>query len=183
MVASARWRPWAWVRARSCMRTDRDDVAVGIRFNWGIKTGFNDRFVLALINGKDDYWRGFYQKEDGAVLMSDKARKNLLTEWQNREKDIITHHPYLGEKVEWGTKPHLSGYADGQVLERRYRRISPFSGSGGICWFWLPMTWIRKRQQEKTRLRKVAKAMRQLWNQGSEFRIWCILDWSMSDIL
>lgn len=45
-----------------------------------------DRFVLALINRKMITGKDFTKKEDGAVLMSDKARKNLLTEWQNRKK-------------------------------------------------------------------------------------------------
>ena len=65
-----------------------------------------DRFVLALINRKMITGKDFTKKEDGAVLMSDKARKNLLTEWQNRKKDVITH-PYLGEKVEWGMIPFV----------------------------------------------------------------------------
>ena len=50
--------------------------------------------------------KDFTAKEDGAVLLSDDARKRLLTEWQNKKKEIITH-PYLNEKVEWGMIPFI----------------------------------------------------------------------------
>lgn len=36
--------------------------------------------------------RDLQKKEDGAVVMDDATRKIVLTEWQNRKKDIITHH-------------------------------------------------------------------------------------------
>ena len=65
-----------------------------------------DRFVLSLINKKIVSGKNFTKKENGAVLMDDDLRKKLLTEWQNRKKDVITH-PYLGEKVEWGMVPYV----------------------------------------------------------------------------
>ena len=60
-----------------------------------------DRFVLTLINKKIITGKNFSVKENGAVLMDDELRKKVLTEWQNKKKEIITH-PYLKEKVEWG---------------------------------------------------------------------------------
>lgn len=65
-----------------------------------------DRFVLSLVNKKIVSGKNFTKKENGAVLMDDDLRKKLLTEWQNRKKDVITH-PYLGEKVEWGMVPYV----------------------------------------------------------------------------
>ena len=65
-----------------------------------------DRFVLSLVNKKIVSGKNFAKKENGAVLMDDDLRKKLLTEWQNRKKDVITH-PYLGEKVEWGMVPYV----------------------------------------------------------------------------
>lgn len=84
-----------------------------------------DRFVLALINRKMITGKDFTKKEDGAVLMSDKARKNLLTEWQNRKKDVITH-PYLGEKVEWGIIPFVQAMLMARFLRGDIDEYPPF---------------------------------------------------------
>ena len=84
-----------------------------------------DRFVLALINRKMISGKDFTKKEDGAVLMSDKARKNLLTEWQNRKKDVITH-PYLGEKVEWGMIPFVQAMLMARFLRGDIDEYPPF---------------------------------------------------------
>ena len=84
-----------------------------------------DRFVLALINRKMITGKDFTKKEDVAVLMSDKARKNLLREWQNRKKDVITH-PYLGEKVEWGMIPFVQAMLMARFLRGDIDEYPPF---------------------------------------------------------
>lgn len=75
-----------------------------------------DRFVLSLINKKIVTDKNFTKKENGAVLMDVDLRKKLLTEWQNKKKEVITH-PYLGEKVEWGMMPFVQA-----MLLARYLR-------------------------------------------------------------
>lgn len=65
-----------------------------------------DRFVLSLINKKMVSGKGFSVKENGAVLMDGDLRRRVLTEWQSRKKETITH-PYLNEKVEWGMVPYV----------------------------------------------------------------------------
>lgn len=75
-----------------------------------------DRFVLTLINKKIVTGKNFSVKENGAVLMGDELRKKVLTEWQNKKKEIITH-PYLKEKVEWGMVPYIQA-----MLLARYLR-------------------------------------------------------------
>ena len=75
-----------------------------------------DRFVLSLINKRIIKGKDFKKKENGAVLMSDDLRKKILTEWQNKKKEVITH-PYLKEKVEWGMVPHTQA-----MLLARYLR-------------------------------------------------------------
>ena len=75
-----------------------------------------DRFVLTLINKKIVTGKNFSVKENGAVLMDDELRKKVLTEWQNKKKEIITH-PYLKEKVEWGMVPYIQA-----MLLARYLR-------------------------------------------------------------
>lgn len=75
-----------------------------------------DRFVLTLINKKIVSGKNFSVKENGAVLMDDELRKKVLTEWQNKKKETITH-PYLKEKVEWGMVPYVQA-----MLLARYLR-------------------------------------------------------------
>lgn len=77
---------------------------------------FADRFVLTLINKKIVSGKNFSVKENGAVLMDDELRKKVLTEWQNKKKETITH-PYLKEKVEWGMVPYVQA-----MLLARYLR-------------------------------------------------------------
>lgn len=77
---------------------------------------FADRFVLTLINKRMVAKGDFRQKENGAVLMSDNARKTILTEWQKKKKETLTH-PFLKEKVEWGIVPYVQA-----MLLARYLR-------------------------------------------------------------
>ena len=77
---------------------------------------FADRFVLSLINKKIVSAKDFKKKENGAVLLTDDARKRVITEWQNRKKEVLTH-PYLKEKVEWGLVP----YVQAMLLARHLR--------------------------------------------------------------
>ena len=84
-----------------------------------------DRFVLTLINKKMITKKDFSKKEDGAVLINDTARRNLLTEWQNKKKEVITH-PYLGEKVEWGMVPFVQAMLLARYLRGDIDEYPPF---------------------------------------------------------
>lgn len=84
-----------------------------------------DRFVLTMINRKMVSSKDFTKKEDGAVLMRDDARKNLLTEWQNKKKEVIKH-PYLGEKVEWGLIPFVQAMLLARYLRGDIDEYPPF---------------------------------------------------------
>ena len=84
-----------------------------------------DRFVLTLINKKMITGKDFTKKEDGAVILSDKARKMLLTEWQNRKKEEIKH-PYLDEKVEWGMIPFVQAMLLARYLRGDIDEYPPF---------------------------------------------------------
>ena len=75
-----------------------------------------DRVVLSLINKKIISGKNFDKKENGAVLMDDELRRIVLTEWQNKKKETLTH-PYLKEKVEWGMVPYVQA-----MLLARYLR-------------------------------------------------------------
>ena len=60
-----------------------------------------DRVVLNLINREQVKANGFEKMENGAVLMSDETRKELIVEYQNRKQEEIMHI-YLNEKMPIG---------------------------------------------------------------------------------
>jgi len=75
-----------------------------------------DRLVLSLINRRQIQPKDFSDSAGGAVSMTDTARKTLLSTWQKRKQEEITH-PYLGEKCKIGLLPHLQA----QLLARHLR--------------------------------------------------------------
>lgn len=81
-----------------------------------LRPAIADRFVLYLINKRIVNSKNFIQKENGAVLLKDDARKIILAEWQNRKKEQI-EHPFLKEKIEWGLTP----FAQAMLLSRHLR--------------------------------------------------------------
>jgi CRISPR-associated protein Cas1 len=84
-----------------------------------------DRFVLTLINTRRIDGGGFIQKENGAVLMSDETRKAVLTAWQQKKQEIITH-PLLGEKIEWGLVPYSQALLLARYLRGDMDAYPPF---------------------------------------------------------
>jgi len=75
-----------------------------------------DRLALSLINRRQIRARDFETREGGAVMLSDEARKTVLTAWQERKKDERLH-PFLEEKAPLGLVPYLQA----QMLTRHLR--------------------------------------------------------------
>ncbi|KZO00176.1 type I-C CRISPR-associated endonuclease Cas1c [Pseudobacillus badius] len=86
---------------------------------------YADRFVLSLINKKVVNKNDFYKKENGAVLMTDEARKKFLSAWQNKKQEKITH-PYIGEKISWGLVPHVQALLLARYLRDDLDEYPPF---------------------------------------------------------
>ncbi|RSK26548.1 type I-C CRISPR-associated endonuclease Cas1 [Bacillus sp. HMF5848] len=86
---------------------------------------YADRFVLSLINKKVMNKDDFFIKENGAVIMTDDARKNFLSAWQNKKQEQITH-PYLGEKIMWGLVPHAQALLLARYLREDLDEYPPF---------------------------------------------------------
>ena len=84
-----------------------------------------DRFVLTLINKRIVDSSGFLQKENGAVIMDDDARKKFLAAWQDKKKEVITH-PFLGEKMEWGMVPHVLAMLLARYIRGDLEEYPPF---------------------------------------------------------
>lgn len=75
-----------------------------------------DRFVLTMINRHQISETDFEIKENQAVLLNDKGRDKILTQWQKRKQQEIVH-PYLKEKMPIGLLP----YVQAQLLSRYIR--------------------------------------------------------------
>lgn len=65
-----------------------------------------DRLVLTLINRQQVKPKGFERTPSGAVVMDEETRKTLLTAYQKRKQEQITH-PFIDESVPIGLLPHV----------------------------------------------------------------------------
>ena len=75
-----------------------------------------DRLALSLVNRRQLRTGDFRRMDGGAVLLSDDARKLVLTAWQERKKEERLH-PFLQEKAPFGLVPFLQA----QMLARHLR--------------------------------------------------------------
>jgi len=57
-----------------------------------------DRLALTLINRGQIGERDFDEREGGAVMLNDKGRRSVITAWQERKQEEITH-PLLEQKL------------------------------------------------------------------------------------
>jgi len=95
-------------------RPGRASLALDMMEEW--RPVIADRLALSLINREQLSGNDFTKAETGAVLLSDKGRKTLLTAYQKRKQEEITH-PYLQETVETG----LLFYIQALLLARHLR--------------------------------------------------------------
>lgn len=75
-----------------------------------------ERLALSLINRKQLNGSGFVKKESGGIIMDDETRKVVITAWQKRKQEEITH-PFLEEKIPVGLIP----YTQALLLARSIR--------------------------------------------------------------
>jgi CRISPR-associated protein Cas1 len=86
---------------------------------------FADRLALTLVNRKQIKGKGFVQKESGGVLMDDDTRREVITAWQERKKEEITH-PYLEERIPFGLIPHVQAMLLARHLRGDLDAYPPF---------------------------------------------------------
>lgn len=82
----------------------------------GLRPVLADRLALSLINRRQITGKAFQGQDNGAVVMTDEARKTVLTAYQERKQDEVWH-PFLEEKVEVGLLPLIQA----QLLARHLR--------------------------------------------------------------
>lgn len=75
-----------------------------------------DRLVLSLINRQQVRAEGFRTSESGGIEMDDDTRKIVLTAYQKRKQDTLTH-PFLDEETSVG----LLVYLQARLLARHLR--------------------------------------------------------------
>lgn len=71
-----------------------------------LRAYLGDRLALSLINRKQITIKDFIKQGDESVIMTDNGRKTILSAWQNRKKERLTH-PYLNQQVEIGLIPYI----------------------------------------------------------------------------
>ncbi|MBY0014419.1 type I-C CRISPR-associated endonuclease Cas1c [Paenibacillus typhae] len=86
---------------------------------------YADRFVLSLINKKQVQAKGFQRKDNGAVIMDDSTRRQVLIAWQEKKQEKISH-PYLNEKISWGLVPHVQALLLARTLRGDLDEYPPF---------------------------------------------------------
>jgi len=84
-----------------------------------------DRLALKVINLNQVKGKDFLKKENGGVIMTDDGRKEILSAWQKRKQDEITH-PYLGEKIPVGLIPYVQAMLMARFLRGDIDGYPPF---------------------------------------------------------
>lgn len=81
-----------------------------------LRAYLGDRIALSLVNLRQIKAEDFELLDNGAVFLTEKGRKKVLTAYQQRKQEEITH-PFLGEKIPIG----LLFYVQGLLLARYIR--------------------------------------------------------------
>lgn len=84
-----------------------------------------ERFVIKLINRKQINSDDFIMKENNAVLLTDDARRQFISLWQEEKEKTVTH-PYLKEKIKWGLVPHAQSLLLARFLRGDLDGYPPF---------------------------------------------------------
>lgn len=84
-----------------------------------------DRLALSLINRQQVKGEGFVTSESGGVVMDDATRKTVLTAYQERKQEVVTHS-FLGEKTTVGLLVHLQARLLARHLRGELAAYPPF---------------------------------------------------------
>ena len=84
-----------------------------------------DRLTLSLINRKQVSPDGFEILENGAVRMGDQTRRTVITAYQKRKQEELTH-PYLQERTTVGLIVHLQARLLSRLIRGELDAYPPF---------------------------------------------------------
>ena len=85
-----------------------------------------DRLTMTLINRRQIGKTDFMHMETGAVVMKEKARKNILTVWQERKREEV-EHPFLRERMTIGQLFHIQARLLSRYIRGEMEAYPPFS--------------------------------------------------------
>lgn len=83
-----------------------------------------DRFVLTLFN-RGQLTQADFNRDEEAVLLTNRGRKTLLGAWQKRKEEVI-RHPFLDEKIQIGMIPYAQAMLFARVLRGDLDEYPPF---------------------------------------------------------
>lgn len=90
--------------------------SLGLDLMEELRAPLADRLALSLVNRRQLRAGDFQRIDGGAILLTDDARRTVLTAWQERKKEERLH-PFLQEKAAFGLVPYLQA----QMLARHLR--------------------------------------------------------------
>ncbi len=108
------------------MHTDRPGRAsLALDLMEELRAVLADRFVLTMINKRMINAGGFYEKENGAIVMTEETIKGVMSAWQSKKQDQIVH-PFLKEKIEWGMVPYVQALLLARYIRGDLDEYPPF---------------------------------------------------------
>ena len=84
-----------------------------------------DRLALSLINRKQIREEHFRRAETGAVYLNDDGRKVVLTAYQGKKQEELSH-PFLGEKLAIGLVPFVQAVLLARTIRKELSTYPPF---------------------------------------------------------
>lgn len=84
-----------------------------------------DRFVISLVNKRIVSNDSFIKRENGAVMMTDEAKKIILNSWQSKKAEELKH-PFLDDKIEWETVPYVQSLLLARFIRGDIDAYPPF---------------------------------------------------------
>lgn len=79
-------------------------AALALDLQEEFRSALCDRFALTLINRGQLTETDFEPREGGAILLSEEGRRKVVTSWQERKREEVTH-PILNKKLPIGLLP------------------------------------------------------------------------------
>lgn len=113
----------AYVGYLHCDRPGRESLALDLMEE--LRPCLADRFVLTLVNNRVLKAGDLEFRENGAVFLTDAARRTFLQKWQERKRETITH-PFLEEKLPWGLVPYVQSLLLARCLRGDLEAYPPF---------------------------------------------------------
>jgi CRISPR-associated protein Cas1 len=99
--------------------------ALGLDLMEELRAYLADRLALTLVNRRQLSPGDFRERDGGAVLLDEDGRKTVVTAYQERKKEKITH-PLLDQQMELGLLPHTQARLLARTLRGDMDAYLPF---------------------------------------------------------